>query len=83
MRRQHRGARRRANSPPYVIEAIGNRAQLNLALEQSPEVVTYRDYVEHYQLGLETRNLADIEMNAYAGTVSLTHARALSDDDAA
>ena len=70
-------------SPPYVIEAIGNRAQLNLALEQSPEVVTYRDYVEQYQLGLETRNLADIEMNAYAGTVSLTHARALSDDDAA
>jgi uncharacterized protein YlxW (UPF0749 family) len=69
-------------SPPYVIEAIGNRAQLNLALDQSPEVVTYRDYVEQYQLGLETRTLSDIEMSAYAGTVSLTHARAITDDAA-
>jgi uncharacterized protein YlxW (UPF0749 family) len=68
-------------SPPYVIEAIGEPARLNLALDQSPEVVTYRDYVERYQLGLETRTLADIEMKAYGGTVGLTHARALTEGD--
>ena len=68
-------------SPPYVIEAIGNPAQLHLALDQSPEVVIYRDYVDRYQLGLETRTLTDIEMKAYAGTVGLTHARALTDED--
>jgi uncharacterized protein YlxW (UPF0749 family) len=70
-------------SPPYVIEAIGDAAQLNAALDDSPEVVTYRDYVRQYQLGLETETLADISMKAYGGTVGLTHARALSDDETA
>ena len=68
-------------SPPYVIEAIGEPAQLNAALDDSPEVVTYRAYVDRYQLGLETETLADIAMQAYGGTVGLTHARALSDED--
>jgi uncharacterized protein YlxW (UPF0749 family) len=70
-------------SPPYVIEAIGEPARLSSALDQSPEVVTYRDYVDRYQLGLETRTLADIEMKAYGGTVGLTHARALTNGEAA
>jgi uncharacterized protein YlxW (UPF0749 family) len=70
-------------SPPYVIEAIGEPAQLNAALDDSPEVVTYRDYVDRYQLGLETETLADIAMKPYGGTVGLSHARALSDGEAA
>jgi uncharacterized protein YlxW (UPF0749 family) len=70
-------------SPPYVIEAIGDPAQLNAALDDSPEVVTYRDYVDRYQLGLETETLADIAMKPYGGTVGLSHARALSDGEAA
>jgi uncharacterized protein YlxW (UPF0749 family) len=70
-------------SPPYVIEAIGEPAQLNAALDDSPEVVTYRDYVDRYQLGLETETLADIAMKPYAGTVGLSHARALTDGEAA
>ena len=69
-------------SPPYVIEAIGDPAQLDTALDQSPEVVIYRDYVEQYQLGLKTESLSDIAMKAYAGTVGLTHARALTADEA-
>lgn len=69
-------------SPPYVIEAIGAPARLNAALDQSPEVVTYRDYVKRYLLGLETKTLAEIEMKAYGGTVGLTHARVLTDDAA-
>jgi uncharacterized protein YlxW (UPF0749 family) len=69
-------------SPPYVIEAIGDPAQLDTALDQSPEVVIYRDYVEQYQLGLKTESLSDIAMKAYAGTVGLTHARALTGDEA-
>ena len=53
-------------SPPYVIEAIGDPARLNTALDASPEVVIYRDYVQQYQLGLETETLSDIAMKAYA-----------------
>ena len=64
-------------SPPYVIEAIGDPAQLNAALEESPEVVTYRDYVDQYQLGLEQSTIADITMPAYGGTVGLSYAQAL------
>ncbi|MGI9084837.1 MAG: DUF881 domain-containing protein [Aeromicrobium sp.] len=69
-------------SPPYVIEAIGDPARLNQALDESPEVVIYREYVTQYQLGLKTTALADIAMKAYGGTVSLTHARALPDEAA-
>jgi uncharacterized protein YlxW (UPF0749 family) len=69
-------------SPPYVIEAIGDPAQLDTALDRSPEVVIYRDYVSQYQLGLKTTSLTDIAMKPYAGTVGLTHARALTDDAA-
>jgi len=69
-------------SPPYVIEAIGDSAQLNQALDESPEVFIYRDYVQQYELGLETETLSDIAMKAYGGTVGLSFARALTDDDA-
>lgn len=69
-------------SPPYVIEAIGSPTRLNRALDESPEVVTYRDYVLRYQLGLRTKTLAEIEMEPYGGTVGLTHAKALTDSEA-
>jgi uncharacterized protein YlxW (UPF0749 family) len=64
-------------SPPYVIEAIGSPDRLTSALGASPEVVTYRYYVEEYQLGLKTRRLADFAMEGYGGTVGLRYARAL------
>jgi uncharacterized protein YlxW (UPF0749 family) len=69
-------------SPPYVIEAIGDPVRLSRALDESPEVVIYRNYVTRYQLGLTTETLLKISMKAYGGTVGLTHARALTDDDA-
>ena len=68
-------------SPPYVIEAIGDPARLGAALDASPEVVTYRDYVTRYQLGLKTEPLVNIRMKAYAGTVGLTYAHALPAKD--
>ena len=69
-------------SPPYVIRAIGDPTRLNAALDGSPEVVIYRNYVARYQLGLKTETLVDIAMKAYGGTVGLTYARALTDDEA-
>jgi uncharacterized protein YlxW (UPF0749 family) len=69
-------------SPPYVIRAIGDPVRLNAALGTSPEVVTYRDYVTHYRLGLKTATLTDIRMKAYGGTVGLTYAHALPAGDA-
>lgn len=67
-------------SPPYVIEAIGNRASMNDEISRSPETTTYRVYVQDYQLGLEVESLDEIKLKAYGGPVSLSFARAASPD---
>ena len=56
-------------SPPYVIEAIGDPARLNSALDASPEVVTYRDYVTAgTSSASRSRRSPTSTMKAYAGT---------------
>ena len=65
-------------SPPYVIEAIGNRMSMNDEISRSPETTTYRVYVQDYQLGLKIESLDDIKIKAYGGPVSLSYARATS-----
>ncbi|WP_186813842.1 DUF881 domain-containing protein [Aeromicrobium flavum] len=61
-------------APPYVIEAIGDRSQLQAALTASPEVTTYRQYAEKYGLGLQERDLDEVTAPAYLGSVSMRHA---------
>jgi uncharacterized protein YlxW (UPF0749 family) len=68
-------------SPPYVIEAIGDVGSMNAALQTSPEVITYREYVDRYQLGLEVETVNGMKAPAYAGTVSLSYAKALGPDE--
>lgn len=65
-------------SPPYVIEAIGDKTSMNDELSRSPETTSYRVYVQAYQLGLTIETLEDIKIKAYAGPVSLGFARAAS-----
>jgi uncharacterized protein YlxW (UPF0749 family) len=61
-------------APPYVIEAIGQQGRLQAALTASPEVTTYRQYAERYGLGLEQRDLDQVEAPAHVGSVSMRHA---------
>ncbi len=63
-------------SPPYVIEAIGDRTSMNDEISRSPETTTYRVYVQDYQLGLRVEALDEIKIKAYGGQVSLSYARA-------
>ena len=65
-------------SPPYVIEAIGDMAGMNTSLLTTPATITYENYSrdQRYQLGLEVETLGLIKAKAYAGTVSLSYARA-------
>lgn len=65
-------------SPPYVIEAIGDKTSMNDELSRSPETTSYRVYVQAYQLGLKIETLEDINIKAYGGPVSLGFARAAS-----
>lgn len=62
-------------SPPYVIEAVGDPVRLEAALDDSPEVRTYRDYVRIYHLGLDVTRDEALHLKPYAGQVSLKYAR--------
>lgn len=64
-------------SPPYRISAIGDPAALEAAVEGSPEVQIYRQYVEQVGLGWSLEHLEEIEMPAYSGANRLEYAQTL------
>ena len=61
-------------SPPYVIEAIGDRSRLRGAMTSSPEVTTYTQYANRYGLGLEQSEVDLVKAPAHGGSVSMRHA---------
>ncbi|MET0929322.1 MAG: DUF881 domain-containing protein [Aeromicrobium sp.] len=62
-------------SPPYVIDAIGPRADMYRAMDRSPETSSYADYAETYDLGLAVEQRERIAVDAYANPIALNHAR--------
>jgi uncharacterized protein YlxW (UPF0749 family) len=64
----------RVYSPPYVITAMGNPAALRKALDDSPQVAIYRQYVDAIGLGYEVRTSPERTFPAYAGSVNLQNA---------
>lgn len=62
-------------TPPYVIEAIGDVPSLQYGLGSSQDVQTYSRYAERYELGYDVKTTDELTAPAYAGTVSLTHAK--------
>ncbi|MFH5821380.1 DUF881 domain-containing protein [Georgenia sp. AZ-5] len=69
----------RTYSPPYDIQAIGDPGALRDALEASPGVQTYLDYVDAVGLGWSLSTLQRVEMPAYAGSLTLDHAEVIED----
>lgn len=61
-------------SPPYVIEAVGDRAGMMAAIRTTPETVTYADYAREFGLGLDVTGEERLEVPAYAGQVGLEYA---------
>lgn len=61
-------------APPYVIEAVGDISQMQAALDSSNAVNVYQDYVDEYDLGLETSIESEVEVPAYGGTPDLNYA---------
>lgn len=68
----------RPYSPPYVIEAVGDRGGMTYSLGTSPEVVNYERYVKKYRLGLTIDSSDDLVIGPYLGPIQLQHAQALS-----
>ena len=64
----------RVYSPPYTITAIGDTASMRAALNRSPEVTIYREYVEALGLGYDVERIRSAKMPAYAGSLDLAHA---------
>jgi uncharacterized protein YlxW (UPF0749 family) len=67
----------RVYSPPYTIQAIGDPAAMRRALDKSPQIRIYRDYVAVVGLGYEVKRLARVTFPAYSGSLSMFSARAL------
>jgi uncharacterized protein YlxW (UPF0749 family) len=65
----------RVYSPPYVISAIGDQAAMRDALDQSDEVAIYRQYSNLLGLGYDVTSKDQASFPAYAGSLSLLHAR--------
>ena len=66
----------RVYSPPYVISAIGNQTELKAALERSPAVSIYRQWVGEVGVGYDVRTNVQQTFPAYAGSINLQRARA-------
>jgi uncharacterized protein YlxW (UPF0749 family) len=62
-------------SPPYVIKAIGSPAKLRQALDRSPEVSIYREYVRAVGLGYKVTEQRSIRMPAFSGALDLKYAK--------
>jgi uncharacterized protein YlxW (UPF0749 family) len=66
----------RVYSPPYVISAIGNQNNLKDALERSPSVSIYRQWVGEVGVGYDVTTRSKQTFPAYAGSINLERARA-------
>ena len=67
----------RVYSPPYVIQAIGDTSAMRAALDRSPQVTIYRQYVDLFGLRYDVTSKREASFPAYAGSLGLLHARTL------
>ena len=65
----------RTYSPPFVIAAIGDQAQLRERLAEEPGVQLFRQYVDAYGLGYQVHTKSEISVPAYDGPISLRYAK--------
>ena len=66
----------RTYSPPYRISAVGDVDALRAGLAASAAVSVYRQYVSAYGLGYDVSEADDLQLPAFDGTTSTTHATA-------
>jgi uncharacterized protein YlxW (UPF0749 family) len=65
----------RVYSPPYTITAIGDVKKMQNALDSSSQIAYYLEYVASLRLGWSVKTADRIKMPAYAGSLTLGHAR--------
>lgn len=65
----------RVYSPPYKVTAVGDRGELRKALDTSPAVRNYLQYVAAYGLGWKVDQRDTVTLPGYSGTVDLHYAK--------
>jgi uncharacterized protein YlxW (UPF0749 family) len=65
----------RVYSPPYKITAVGDRNALHKALDRSPAIQNYLQYVNAYGLGWKVEDHKRVTLPGYSGTVDLHYAK--------
>ncbi|HEY5834328.1 MAG TPA: DUF881 domain-containing protein [Streptomyces sp.] len=65
----------RVYSPPYRITAVGDQGALRQALDRSPAIRNYLQYVEAYGLGWKVDADRKVTLPGYSGSVDLHHAK--------
>jgi len=70
----------RVYSPPYRITAVGNVKRLQDSLNSSTYVAYYLQYVASLRLGWSVESSARLDLPAYAGSLTLSHARVVGSD---
>lgn len=61
-------------SPPYVVRAIGDADAMMAALDASPELKIYREYVDAVGLGWSVTSVDDMLLPGYNGPAELSYA---------
>jgi uncharacterized protein YlxW (UPF0749 family) len=64
----------RVYSPPFAVAAIGDPVQLRQAMDASPSIPIYLQYVQRYGLGWKVEE-KDLSMPAFGGSLQLRYAR--------
>ncbi|MGA5128499.1 DUF881 domain-containing protein [Streptomyces olivoreticuli] len=65
----------RVYSPPYKVTAVGDRGTLRKALDSSPSIQNYLQYVAAYGLGWKVDQHDAVTLPGYSGTVDLHYAK--------
>ncbi|MBZ4320052.1 DUF881 domain-containing protein [Streptomyces huiliensis] len=65
----------RVYSPPYKITAVGDRGRLRKALDTSPTIQNYLQYVTAYGLGWKVDQQDAVTLPGYTGAVDLHYAK--------
>lgn len=65
----------RVYSPPYVVQAVGDPARLEAALDRSKEIAIYKEYVEAVHLGWSLERSMSLEIPRFEGSTELQYAK--------
>jgi uncharacterized protein YlxW (UPF0749 family) len=65
----------RVYSPPYKVTAVGDQGSLQKALDSSPAIQNYLQYVDAYDLGWKVDERKSVILPGYSGTVDLHYAK--------